>query len=157
MGECKDKQKKITILKQTINIIKEDTEDYHWTMFTCAIDFSKECANLKKPIPKHFFTGLLNDLLTKHLITLGNLLSIEFLKPQRWFYATLGKQAWLPQDLRNKILKPSVNCQMIGLTPKPQDVYDSWKKWWINNWRRKKNTIVCNKLWNNVSVKMNIG
>ncbi len=35
------------------------------------------------------------------------------MKPQRWFYATLGRRAWLPQDLKNKVLKPLVNRRMI--------------------------------------------
>ncbi len=75
-------KKNLRLLKQTINILKGDMENYHWAMFTRAMDFFKEHASLKKPIP-HFFTILLNDLSTKDLITLGNLLSIEFLKPQR--------------------------------------------------------------------------
>jgi hypothetical protein len=50
-------------------------EDYHWAMFTYAMDFFKERASLKKPILKHFFISLLNDLLTKDLITFENLLS----------------------------------------------------------------------------------
>jgi hypothetical protein len=62
----------------------------------------------------------------------------------------------LPKDLGNKVLKPPVNRQMTRLALKPQGVYDSQKKQWINNWR-KKNTIACNNLWNNASVKMNIG
>jgi hypothetical protein len=36
------------ILKQTINIPKEDMEDYHWVMFTHTMEFFKECASLKK-------------------------------------------------------------------------------------------------------------
>ncbi len=46
---------------------------------------------------------------------------------------------------------------MTRPTLKPWNVYDSWKKRRINNWRRINNTIVCNKLWNNANVKMNIG
>jgi hypothetical protein len=65
-------------------------EDYHWAMFTHAMDFFKERASLKKSIPKHFFISLLNNLLTKDLVTLGNLLSIEFLKPQKQLYAIPG-------------------------------------------------------------------
>jgi hypothetical protein len=38
-------------LKQFVNIPKEDVEDYHWAMFTHAMDFFKERASLKKPIP----------------------------------------------------------------------------------------------------------
>jgi hypothetical protein len=65
----------LALLKQIINISKEDMENYHWAMFTHAMDFFKECASSKKPIPKHFFTNVLNDLSIKDVITLGNLLS----------------------------------------------------------------------------------
>jgi hypothetical protein len=67
-------------LKQIVNIPKEDVEDYHLAMFTHAMDFFKERASLKKPIPEHFFTSLVNDLSTEDLVTLGNLLSTKFLK-----------------------------------------------------------------------------
>jgi hypothetical protein len=36
--------KNLTLLKQIINISKENMEDYHWVMFTHA----KECTSLKK-------------------------------------------------------------------------------------------------------------
>jgi hypothetical protein len=52
----------LTILKQTVNIPKEDMENYHLAMFTHAVDFFKEHTSLKKPIPQHFFTSLLSDL-----------------------------------------------------------------------------------------------
>jgi hypothetical protein len=97
-------------------------------MFTNAMDFFNEHTSLKKPIPKHFFTSLLSDLSIKDLITFGNLLSTKNLKPQRWFYATESKQAWLPQDLKNKVLKPSVNRRIIGLALRPQNVYDNQKR-----------------------------
>jgi hypothetical protein len=58
-------------------------EDYNLAMFTHAMDFFKEHTNLKKPILKHFSTSLLNNLLTKDLVMLGNLLSIKFMKPKR--------------------------------------------------------------------------
>jgi len=54
------------------------------------MDFFKECTCLKKSIPKHFFTSLLNDLLIEDLVTFGNLLSTKILKPQKQFYATPG-------------------------------------------------------------------
>jgi hypothetical protein len=63
------------LFKQTVNISKHDMEDYNWVMLTHAMDFFKERASLKKLILKHFFTSLVNDLLTKDLVTLGNLLS----------------------------------------------------------------------------------
>jgi hypothetical protein len=65
----------IALLKQTINIPKEDMEYYHWAMFTHAIEFFKECMNLNKLILKHFFTSLFNYLSTKDIVTLANLLS----------------------------------------------------------------------------------
>jgi hypothetical protein len=65
-------------------------------MFTHAMEFFKELASLKKPILEHFFTSLFNDLSIKDLVALGNLLSTKFLKPQRRFYAILGRRTWLP-------------------------------------------------------------
>jgi hypothetical protein len=50
------------------------------------------------------------------------------MKPNRQLYAISSKRTWVPQDLRNKVLKQHVNRQMIGLALKPQDVYNSWKK-----------------------------
>jgi hypothetical protein len=101
-------------------------EEYHWMMFTHAMEFFQECASLKKPIQEHFFTSLLQDLLTEDLVSLGNLLSTKFMKPIKQLYATPSKQAWVPQDLKNKVLKQPVNHQMIGLALKPKDVYNSF-------------------------------
>jgi hypothetical protein len=58
-------------------------ENHHWAMFTHAMGFFFKRASLKKPILEHFFTSVLNDLSIEDLVTLGNLLSIEFLKPWR--------------------------------------------------------------------------
>jgi len=44
-------------------------EDYNWAMLTHAMDFFKEHASLKKPIPKYFFIILFNDLLIEELAT----------------------------------------------------------------------------------------
>jgi hypothetical protein len=52
-------------------------------MFTHAIDFCQEHASLKKPVPEHFFPSLLKDLSTEDLVTLGSLLSTEFMEPNR--------------------------------------------------------------------------
>jgi hypothetical protein len=49
----------LTLLKKTINILKEDMENYHWVMFTHAMEFFQKCTSLEKPIPEHFFTSLL--------------------------------------------------------------------------------------------------
>jgi hypothetical protein len=40
---------------------------------------------------KTFFQSLLSNLSTKDLVTFGNLLSIKFLKPWKWFCGILGK------------------------------------------------------------------
>jgi hypothetical protein len=80
-------KKNISILKQTINISKEDMEDYNLVMFTHVMDFFREHASLKKPISERFFTSLLNDLSIRDLVRLGNLLSIEFMKPRQQLYS----------------------------------------------------------------------
>jgi hypothetical protein len=80
MGECEKKKNYFTLFKYIINISKEDMEDYNWTIFTHAMDFFKKNTSLKKLIPKHFFTSLLNNLLIEDLVNLGNLLLIEFMK-----------------------------------------------------------------------------
>jgi hypothetical protein len=82
-ASAKINKKILTLFKQTINITKEDMEDYHHAMFTHAMDFFQERVSLKKPIPKHFFMNLLKDLSTKDLVTLGNLLSTKFMEPNR--------------------------------------------------------------------------
>jgi hypothetical protein len=71
----KNNKESITLLKKIVNILKEDMEDYHWAMFTHAMEFFQEHASVKKPIPEHFFTSLLQDLSVEDLVSLGNLLS----------------------------------------------------------------------------------
>ncbi len=41
----------LTLFKQIVNIMKEDMENYHWVMFTHALDFLQEQASLKKSTP----------------------------------------------------------------------------------------------------------
>jgi hypothetical protein len=38
----------LTLFKETINISKQDAEDYHCAVFTHAIKFFQECTSLKK-------------------------------------------------------------------------------------------------------------
>jgi hypothetical protein len=75
MGECEDRQIKSCIIETNYKHSEGGLEDYHWAMFTHAMDFFKEHTSLKKSILEHFFTSLLSDLSTKDLVTLGNLLS----------------------------------------------------------------------------------
>jgi hypothetical protein len=65
----------LSIMKQSVNISKDDMEDYNLVMFTHAMVFFKERSRLKKSILEHFFTSLLNNFSSKDLLTLGNLLS----------------------------------------------------------------------------------
>jgi hypothetical protein len=81
-ANAKIEKKGLFIMKQNLNISKDDMEDYNLAMFTHVMIFFKECMSLKKPILKHFFTSLLNNLSTKDLLTLGNLLSTEFMNPR---------------------------------------------------------------------------
>jgi hypothetical protein len=81
--DCKNKQRNISLVKQTINISKENVEDYKLAMFTHAMNLFKERANLKWSILKHFFTSLLSDLSIEDLVTLGNLLPTKFMKPKK--------------------------------------------------------------------------
>jgi len=41
----------ISTMKHIVNISKDDMGDYNLAMFTNALDFFKEHASLKKPIP----------------------------------------------------------------------------------------------------------
>jgi hypothetical protein len=59
MGECKNWQRSFALLKEIINILKEDMEDYHWVMFTHAMEFFQERTSFKKPILEHLFINLL--------------------------------------------------------------------------------------------------
>jgi hypothetical protein len=83
-------------------------EDYNLAMFTHAMDFFKECASLKKSIPKHFFTNLLN-------IRLGNPLQLVIStihETQEMTICNLGRQAWVPQEFKNKVLNHPMNRRM---------------------------------------------
>jgi hypothetical protein len=93
MGECEDRQRKSWNIETNCKHSKRGYGRLPLdNVYTCD-GFFKEHVSLEKPILKHFFTSLLNDLSTKDLITLRNLLSTKFLKPRRQLYATLGKQA----------------------------------------------------------------
>jgi 5'(3')-deoxyribonucleotidase len=47
-------KKSLSIMKQIVNISKDDMEDYNLAMFTHAMDFFKECENLKELVLEHF-------------------------------------------------------------------------------------------------------
>jgi hypothetical protein len=66
-------------------------------------------------------------LSTKDLLTLENFLFTRFMNPQWQLYATLGSWTWVPQKLKNKVLKQLVNHRMIMLATKPWDMYDNKK------------------------------
>ncbi len=113
-ANAKIDKESFTLFKQIVHITKEDMEDYNLVMFTHAMDFFKKHTDLKS-ILEHFFTSLLNDLSTKYLVTLGNLLSTKFMKLNRWLYAIASRWTCVPQELRHKMLNHLVNCGMIVL------------------------------------------
>ncbi len=47
-------KKSLSIMKQIVNISKDDMEDYNLALFTHAMDFFKECENLKELVLEHF-------------------------------------------------------------------------------------------------------
>ncbi len=81
-ANAKMDKESLSTMKQIVNIFKNDVEDYNLALFTHAMDLFKECASLNKPIRKHFFTSLLNDQSIEDFVTLGNLLSTEFMNFQ---------------------------------------------------------------------------
>jgi len=83
-ANAKINKESLALLKQIINILKEDMEDYHWAILHMPCIFFFKCTSLKKPIPKHFLINLLNNLSTEDLVTLGNLLLIKSLKPENY-------------------------------------------------------------------------
>jgi hypothetical protein len=90
-----------------------------------------------------FFTCLLNNVSIENLVTLGNLLSTKIMKPWQQLCATLGRSAWVPQELRIKVLNRLIKYhRMIGPAPKPWDVYDNKKQWRIGNWMENQNPIL---------------
>jgi hypothetical protein len=62
-----------------------------------------------KTFLEHYFTSLLKDLSNKNLVTLCELLVTEIAKPRRRLYATLKREAWLPQHDINKVLEALMN------------------------------------------------
>jgi hypothetical protein len=40
-ASAKIDKESFTLLKQIVNVLKEDMEDYHWAIFTHAMDFFK--------------------------------------------------------------------------------------------------------------------
>jgi hypothetical protein len=70
----------------------------------------------------------IKDYHPKPTITLCELLSTKIRKSKRTLYATPRRWAWFLQHNRNKVLQVLVNRWMIGLPPKPKEVWDSWKK-----------------------------
>jgi hypothetical protein len=60
-------------------------------MFNHVMEFLEQCASLKKPLPKHYFTSFLKDLLNKDLVALCGLLATIIGIPKTRLYVTLGK------------------------------------------------------------------
>jgi hypothetical protein len=50
-------------------------------MFKHAMEFLKQCINLKTPLLEHYFTSVLNNLSIEDLVTYCELLAREIAKP----------------------------------------------------------------------------
>jgi hypothetical protein len=75
MGECESTQRKFCIAQTDYIHFQGGYGRLQLGDFTHAMDFFKEHTSYKKQILEHFFIRLLNDLSTKDLVTLCNLLS----------------------------------------------------------------------------------
>ncbi len=117
------------LLKQIVNISKEDIEDYNRMMFTYAMDFFKECTNLKKSIPKHFFTCKLIEWFIDR--GFGNPWQLATNKIHETPKMTLCnfKQASLGVTrFQKQSVKMLGESSDIRLAPKPQNMYDNKKQ-----------------------------
>ncbi len=107
MGKCKDKQKKSCITKTNC---KHSEKGYGrlqlGDVYTCH-GFLQRMCKFEEVDSRIFFHKFIQWLVDKGI---GNQLSIEFIKPQKQLYAILSKQAYVPQEFRNKVLKHLVNC-----------------------------------------------
>jgi hypothetical protein len=106
MGECENWQRKSYIVQK---IYKHSKGGYGilplGNIYTCHEFLYKTC-KFDKTNSKTFLSR--NDLL-HNLVSLGNFLSTKLMKHNKWLYVTSSKWAWVPQDLRNKMLKQHVN------------------------------------------------
>jgi hypothetical protein len=61
-------------------------------MFKYMMEFLKQCASLKKPLPKHYFPNLLKDLSNEDLVTICGLLATKFGKPKKNYMQLQGSR-----------------------------------------------------------------
>jgi hypothetical protein len=61
--------------RRNLQLIEQDIKNYHQVMFRHAMEFLKQCASLKKPLPKHYFISFLKYLSNEDLVTLCGLLA----------------------------------------------------------------------------------
>jgi hypothetical protein len=83
MGECENRQRKSCNTETNYKHSKGGYGRLPLNDVCTWHEFCKEHTSLEKSTPRHFFTSLLSHLSTKDLVTLGNLLLIEFLKAQK--------------------------------------------------------------------------
>ncbi len=96
MGECQHKQRMFCITQKNYKHFEGRYGKLPLgDVYTCH-GFFQIMHEFEKPILKHLFISLLHDLSTKDFVTIGNLLSTKFLKPQQWLYTTTSRQTWVP-------------------------------------------------------------
>jgi hypothetical protein len=59
------------IMGRSVNISKDDMEDYNLPMFTHAMNSFKEHLSFKKPILEHFFHKLIEQFVNRKLVNIG--------------------------------------------------------------------------------------
>ncbi len=80
MGKCEGRQRKYFHIQTNCKHFQGGYGGLQFGyVYTCNGLLQRMC-EFKKLALEHFFTNLLNNLSTKDLVTLGNLLSIEFMK-----------------------------------------------------------------------------
>jgi hypothetical protein len=79
-ANAKVDKESISIFKQTVNISKEDMEDYNFAMFTHAMDFFRKCVSLRSQFQSIFYQ-LTQQFVDKGLGNTWELVIHEFMKP----------------------------------------------------------------------------
>jgi hypothetical protein len=116
MGKCEHRQKKSCIIKTNCKHSKGGYGRLPLGNVDTCHGFFQRIRKFEEVDSKTFFHKLTQRFIDRGF---GNQLLIKFMKPTKQLYAILGRQAWVPQEFRNKMLKHLVNCQMVRLALKP--------------------------------------
>jgi hypothetical protein len=104
-------------------------EDYNLAMFTHAMDFFKEHSNMKKSIPI-FFHKLVKQFVERKFGNAWQLAINIVYETQKTIVCNSEhvSQVSLGATKIKELLKPLVNCRMIGSASKPRKLYNRQKQ-----------------------------